>query len=456
MKAAKDESKKAVNFSVERIAKFECEEGKRQTFFRDGKTPGLGLRVTAAGAKSYVFETRLHSKTIRVTIGDIRTWSIDKAQKEATELKTFTDKGIDPRKLKKEQKAAEEAARRREEGDSVLIGEAWKVYVSHHTTRWGVKHKHQHNMCSQLGGDVKKKHGGPGLTRPGVLAPLMGLRLKDVTAKILTDLVKRETPVRPGMAREGFLLFRSFWRWCAERPEYKSSIDANAINDKDLRAEVPKNKNKRHDVLERSHLKPWFAAIRKLENPVLSAFLQALILTGARLDEMASLRWKDVDFKYKSMWIKDKVEGATGRKIPLTPYVCSLLSSLPWKNQWVFSSDKSVSGRIHEPRKAHMRALKAAELNHVSIHGLRRTFASLAQWLDFPAGVIAQLMGHKPKATAEQHYINRPLDLLAVWQVKYEAWILQQAGVRFGTQKSRAKAPKSRAPVRHLRLVSSR
>ncbi|HMH29041.1 MAG TPA: integrase family protein [Steroidobacteraceae bacterium] len=446
---------KAVNFSVERIAKFECEEGKRQTFFRDGKTPGLGLRVTAAGAKSYIFETRLHSKTIRITIGDIRTWTIASAQKEATEFKTLTDKGLDPRKLKKEKKAAEETARLKVEGDAILIGEAWKVYVTQRANRWGTKYRAQHAALSQLGGEPKKKGGGPKLTKPGVLAPLMQVRLKDMTATILTALIKDEVLRRRGMAREAFLLFRTFWRWCAKREEYKFIIDAMIINDEDLRAEVPKKKNKRFDVLERSHLRPWFAAVRKLENPVLRAFLQTLILTGARLDEMASLQWKDVDFKFKSMWIKDKVEEG-GRKIPLTPYVCSLLNALPRKNQWVFSSDKSVSGRIHEPRKAHVRALKAAGLNHVSIHGLRRTFASLAQWLDFPAGVIAQLMGHKPKATAEQHYINRPLDLLAVWQDKYEAWILQQAGVRFGTKKSRKKAPKSRAPVRHLRLVSSR
>ncbi|HRB29121.1 MAG TPA: hypothetical protein PK517_02980 [Nitrosomonas sp.] len=40
-------------------------------------------------------------------------------------------------------------------------------------------------------------------------------------------------------------------------------------------------------------------------------------------------------------------------------------------------------------------------------------------------------MGHAPSATAERHYINRPLELLAVWHGKYEAWILQEAGVNF-------------------------
>ena len=46
-------------------------------------------------------------------------------------------------------------------------------------------------------------------------------------------------------------------------------------------------------------------------------------------------------------------------------------------------------------------------------------------------GIVAQIMGHAPSATAERHYINRPLELLAVWHGKYEAWILQEARVNF-------------------------
>jgi exoribonuclease R len=45
--------------------------------------------------------------------------------------------------------------------------------------------------------------------------------------------------------------------------------------------------------------------------------------------------------------------------------------------------------------------------------------------------VVAQLMRHKPSATAEKIYTARPLDLLRVHHEKIEAWILEQAGVTF-------------------------
>lgn len=72
-----------------------------------------------------------------------------------------------------------------------------------------------------------------------------------------------------------------------------------------------------------------------------STYLQALLLTGARREELASLRWQDVDFDWESLRIKDKIEGE--RIIPLTPYVAHLLKKLPHstfpdgtQNPWVF------------------------------------------------------------------------------------------------------------------------
>lgn len=49
-------------------------------------------------------------------------------------------------------------------------------------------------------------------------------------------------------------------------------------------------------------------------------------------------------------------------------------------------------------------------------------------------GVVAQIMGHKPRAIAEKHYCRRPLDLLRAWHIKIEAWILDQAGIEQPTE----------------------
>jgi integrase len=95
----------------------------------------------------------------------------------------------------------------------------------------------------------------------------------------------------------------------------------------------------------------------------------------------------------------------------------------------VFPSSTAEDGRIAEPRAAHVKALEAAKLPHISIHGLRRSFGTLSEWVEVPVGVVAQIQGHKPSAIAEKHYRRRPLDLLRKWHDQIEHWILEQAGI---------------------------
>lgn len=117
------------------------------------------------------------------------------------------------------------------------------------------------------------------------------------------------------------------------------------------------------------------------------------------------------------------------RTIPLTPYVSYLLKSLPQRNEWVFSSARAESRRLQESRKAHNLALIDAGIEHLTIHGLHRSFSNLTEWVEVPVGIVYQIQGHKPSATAEKHYRQRPLDLLRQWHTMIEAWILEQAGI---------------------------
>lgn len=417
-----------VKFTAKKVTQFSCVTGKSQSFLWDSEALGLGLRCTAAGAKAYIFQAKLNGKALRIKIGSLETYSIDDARKEARSLKAQVDKGHDPRQIKKENESKAEAARVEDRKKELLVSDVWLDYLGTHSEIWGDRHKKDHINLSGKGGEKKMR--GNGLTVQGVLYPLLSLRMSEVNAEQLKDWQSSEAKTRANSARQGFEIFRAFWRWCASNEKYASLIDASAVESKDLRRVVPQRKNKKFDVLQRSQMKDWFEAVRSLSNPVQSVYLQTLVLTGARREEIASMKWADVDLKWSSIWVKDKVH-KEGRKIPLTPYLKFCINSLPRRNEWVFSSLTSEAGRITEPRIGHNRALDKAGLHHVTLHGLRRTFASLAEWVEVPAGIVAQIQGHAPNATAEKHYINRPLELLAVWHTKYERWILEQAGVHF-------------------------
>ncbi len=273
---------------------------------------------------------------------------------------------------------------------------------------------------------MKKR--GNGLTEPGPLASLLDVKLSDLSGETIAAWLDKEAQTRPTYAALSFRLLRGCLNWLEAEKDLAGLVPAGAVQSSKVRDAMP-TKTVKDDCLQREQLPLWFAAVRQQVNPVQSAYLQGLLLTGARREELARLKWTDVDFQWRSLTIRDKVEGL--RIIPLTPYMAHLLSSLPRRNKWVFSSPTAATGYIAEPRAAHQRALQVDGLPHISLHGLRRSFGTLCEWVETPTGIAAQIMGHKPSALAEKHYIRRPLDLLRMWHDKIEAWILEQAGIEF-------------------------
>ncbi len=432
--------------TAERIRNFVCPKGSFQAFLWDSEVPGLGVRVTpGSGVKMYIFQGRLSGKTIRMKIGDVRTWLLDNkgagenshgARQEARRLQSLLDQGIDPRIERQERVVEQETKREEIQRSQTTVGDAWAVYLEERQNHWSPRHYADHMRVSQAGGqDVKR---GKGKTKAGPLSPLMELQLSELTPNTIRTWAGKEAAKRGTQTRIAFDALRAFINWCNDHPDYRGLASLDACSSRVRRETIPKKRAK-DDCLQREQLPAWFKAVRDLSNPVISAYLQALLLTGARREELAMLKWSDVDFKWMSMTIRDKVEGE--RTIPLTPYVAHLLKPLPRRTapsplrkrarkvEWVFSSPTAESHRLQEPRIPHNRALNKAGIEGLTLHGLRRSFGTLSEWLEVPAGVVAQIMGHKPSATVEKHYRRRPIDLLRMWHEKIEVWILEQAGI---------------------------
>ena len=420
--------------AIERLA---CPADKQQAFMRDSDTKGLRVRVTAAGAKSYVFEKKLNRQTIRRTIGNVSNWSIEAARVEARRLAVMLDSGTDPREVERDKQAAAiekkaTAAAKLETANiaALTVGEVWSAYIAERRPFWGALHYRDHIDKAKAGGlPSGRRGGGKQLTKPGPLAALMPLALRDLDQATIEAWAANEGKTRASSARLAWRLLTVFLTWCGEQPAYAGLLPAkNPAKTKKAREALGKAGTK-SDVLQRGQLAAWFAAVQQLQNPVIAACLQIMLLTGARPGEVLALRWEDVNTQWKGINIRDKVEGT--REIPATPYMLHLLAALPRRNQWVFSSPTSATGCLTEPNTPHTRACKAAGLEGLTLHGLRRSFSSLTEWLETPAGVVAQIQGHKPSATAEKHYKVRPLELLEVHHKRIEAWILEQAGIVF-------------------------
>ena len=425
------------------IERLSCQDGKSQAFLRDTKAPGLRVRATPAsgrnpsGVKAFVFEAKLNRQTIRRTIGDVRSWTIEAARAEANRLRVTLDAGTDPREVDRQQlvalAAAQSAAEAKQIADGVAaltVAEVWSVYIDERKEHWGELHHRDHIDKAKLGGlPSGRRGGGKQLTKPGPLAALMPLALRDLDQATIEAWAAREGKTRASSARLAWRLLTVFLTWCGEQPAYAAVVAAkNPAKTKKARESLGKAGIK-SDVLQREQLAGWFASVQRLGNPVIAASLQFMLLTGARPGEVIALKWEDVNLQWKGISIRDKIEGT--REIPATPYMLHLLTTLPRRNQWVFSSPTSESGHVSEPNNPHTRACVSAGVPGLTLHGLRRSFKSLTEWLEVPVGVVAQIQGHKPSATAEKHYTIRPLELLRVHHERIERWLLEQAGISF-------------------------
>lgn len=429
---------KPLELTAGAIERLTCPPGKQQAFLRDSKAPGLRVRVTAAGAKAYVYEAKLNRQTIRRTLGDVRSWSIEQARAAARELAVTLDRGQDPRELERRQmaeRAAEATARQRAqalaEQQAVTGAQAWDDYLTDRRPHWGERHYRDHVQLARAGGQrATRGTRGRGVTIDGPLYPLLALPLAELTPAVVEQWAHKEGQTRPTTARLAWRLLRAFLGWCAEHPHFGAVVTGNPAKSRRAREALGKAGAK-DDALLREQLPAWFTAVQALRNPLHAAYLQCLLLLGCRPGELLALRWEDINTQWRGLSIRDKVEGE--RVIPLPPYVHHLLASLPRRGPCVFAGAGDADTPMAPPRKAMVSACAVAGV-HVTLHGLRRSFGSLAEWLEVPAGVVAQIQGHKPSATAERHYRVRPLDLLRTHHERIESWILEQAGVHFEPQ----------------------
>jgi integrase len=458
MEMSRDTSR--VRLTVSRVEAFNCPKEKSQAFLWDTEAPSLMLRATPTGRKTYAFEARLNGTTVRIGIGTAADWSLDAARKRAAELKQLVDRGEDPRELEKAKAVLRAEQQAAKAAQTLTVGDLWPEYLETGKPKrrdaWKPRYLEDLIRMSSAGGEPKKR--GEGTTRPGPIYPLLSLALVEISEDTLKDWQDRGARISKHQAARALMMFRGFLRWSATKPKYRALVDKEAGRAPALLEGLPSMK-RRTDSLEFAQVAGWWAGVEQLSNRAASVYLRALLLTGARREELAGLKWQDVDFQWRKLTIADKVEDT--RTIPLTPYLAQLLATLPRRNEWVFAStrelrqdDKNVkrrerdahqagrkastehvttlgeTGRMTDPRHQHARALTAANIESLTLHGLRRSFSLLGEAAGAPAGAIAQVMGHKPSATAEG-YRERSVDALRPYLALIEAHILTLAGVQF-------------------------
>jgi len=137
----------------------------------------------------------------------------------------------------------------------------------------------------------------------------------------------------------------------------------------------------------------------EVEMPVAVPLIRLLVLTGARVGEIAGMRWEWV--KGTRVFLPDSKTGA--KVIYLSAPARSVLDSLGCKGRGlVFPSSRTI-GKPFNISPTWQVLRRRAGLLDVRLHDLRHSFASLAIRDGISLTVISRLLGHALPETTERY-----------------------------------------------------
>jgi integrase len=164
----------------------------------------------------------------------------------------------------------------------------------------------------------------------------------------------------------------------------------------------------------------------------MAAYLEFVLFTGARRSEAARLKWSDINPQSGVLTFTETKNNNESRVIPITGRIQELLDAMRHISMglYVFASlDKDGKPtHVTEPRKALARTNKLAG-TAVTVHDLRRTYATILESLDCPMSPLKALLGHSlGRDVTGQHYIVISPERLRSWSDKYDAHMQRVIG----------------------------
>ena len=374
----------------------------RDRYAWDADARGFGVKVTPAGARIYVLKYRFNGAQRWMTLGRHGEVTVGEARQEAIRLRGAVARGLDP--------AAERDATAKSPNVVTLA------------TRYMAEHAEPHKKPRSVEEDRRN-------LRLHVLPALGAMRVVAVTRQDLLRLhhAMRGTPVT---ANRVLALCSTMFRLAEEWGlRLEGSNPARRI--KKFR-EVARTR-----FLSREELHRLGAALSEAErgngeHPAAIAIIRLLLLTGARLSEIAALQWDYVDFENGALRLPDSKTGA--KVIRLAAPALDLLAGLPrFEGPFVFPTarqGRGGPGHFVGVNHVWLRIRGKAGLDNVRLHDLRHTFASWSVMGGTTLHITGALLGHSQPATTARyaHLADDPVSSAAERVVAAIAGALESPG----------------------------
>jgi integrase len=383
-----------------------AENDKRQQiiYWVDG-LPGFGVRVTKAGARSYIAECRVNGKTRRVTIGAHGVLTLKQASKMAKEKLVEMGKGIDPSEEKERAKTA-----------AVTLRDVSTDYCKTRQTKKGGA------LTAKTIRDIErhvKANFGDWADKPIVSIT------SEMCRNRFEDLSKRSE----AQANQAFRILRALINFSIDEENPR----LNPVQTLSKKSLWNQNKAKATRIpLDR------VGAVWKmmLEKRASSALLQAgltgvdiiafLLLTGCRWSEAAQLTWDYVNLEAGTWHLPDP-KNHNEVYLPISAPLRAMLEARPRVegNDYVFPGR---SDSFYKDARYSMEQVSKVAGLHLTPHDLRRTFIAIGIELKIEMWKLKLLTNHISKGDVTlDHYTEKSnLRYLSGEAEQIAAWVVQQ------------------------------
>jgi len=159
---------------------------------------------------------------------------------------------------------------------------------------------------------------------------------------------------------------------------------------------------KRGRFLQPDELPRFFAALKKEANVDLRDFVNLAMWTGARRNDILSMRWQDLSLA-DNCWTVPDPKNRAPYVVALTPEAITILRERTEQakkresgkdSPWVFPS-RGKTGHIVELKSAWKKLLQRAKVTNLRIHDLRRTLGSWQAMQGTSLTIVGASLGHK-------------------------------------------------------------
>ncbi|MCP5158809.1 MAG: site-specific integrase [Gammaproteobacteria bacterium] len=362
---------KTLRFTMKRLAALEPATQRYEV--RDTGQPGLALRVSPSGHKSYCVVKGVGSRGRRIKIGDFTTLTLEEARQQAKSLLGQLASGIDPIQ-----------ARRQARAQSITLRDALAEYLKLRPLKSGTQANYQRFIAGHLSTWLDR--------------PLLSITERDVLQRFQA-LSEQSGPVCANLT---FRMTNAIINFTLATQGLSGDSPVKVLS----RAKVWHRQAPRTRCLSPSELRPWWNATNQVSNPIARDYLRFLLFTGLRRTEAARLRWPCVHWEDGVLTVTDTKNGKP-LTLPITPPVAALLQERQALriegNDFVFPGDKAEFTSV---QSAIDQIIETTGITFSS-HDLRRTWATLAQdWIPYPQ--VKALLNHSTGGDVTLNHYARP------------------------------------------------